>query len=40
MNETCLVEIEPDSDFIIAEKYAQNRTGDTWNTAIDEAVRG
>jgi hypothetical protein len=38
--ETCLVAIEPVSDFILVEKYAKHRDAETWNQAIEEAIRG
>lgn len=34
----CLVAIEPDSNYIILEKYEKNRSGDTWNQAVSEAI--
>ncbi len=36
--ETCLVAIEPVSNFILLEKYAENRQATTWNKAIEEAT--
>ncbi len=36
--ETCLVAIEPVSNFIVLEKYAENRQAKTWNKAIEEAT--
>ena len=36
--EICLVAIEPVSNFILLEKYAQNRTADAWNTALKDAI--
>jgi hypothetical protein len=38
--ETCLVAIEPVSDFIPVEKYAKHRDAETWNKAIKEATEG
>jgi len=32
--ETCLVAIEPVSNYILLEKYAENRTAATWTQAI------
>lgn len=34
----CLVAIEPDSNYIILEKYNKNRSGSTWNQAVSEAI--
>jgi hypothetical protein len=34
----CLVAIEPDSNYIILEKYKKNRSGATWNQAVSEAI--
>ncbi len=36
----CLVTIEAVSNYIMVEKYAANRTADTWNAAVDEAMKG
>ena len=36
--EICLVAIEPVSNFILLEKYAQSRTADAWNAALKEAI--
>lgn len=36
--EVCLVAIEPVSNFILLEKYAQSRTADEWNSALKEAI--
>ncbi len=36
--ETCLVAIEPVSNFILVEKYAENRQATTWNKVIEEAT--
>jgi len=38
--EPCLVAIEPVSNFILLEKYADNRKADTWTTAMAEATAG
>lgn len=38
--ETCLVAIEPVSNFILLEKYAADRTADTWTSAIQAATAG
>ena len=38
--EICLVMIEPVSDFIMAEKYAQHRDAETWNQTIKQALDG
>ncbi len=38
--ETCLVAIEPVSDFILVEKYAKHRDAETWNEAIEQAIDG
>ncbi len=38
--ETCLVAMEPYSNFIILEKYAPNRTGTTWNEAVEKSLSG
>ncbi len=38
--EICMVAIEPVSNFIILEKYVENREGQTWNTVVNEALRG
>jgi hypothetical protein len=38
--ETCLVAIEPASNFILAEKYAKHRDAATWNEAIKQATEG
>ena len=35
----CLVAIEPASNYIIVEKYADNRTADTWDSTIEEALK-
>jgi hypothetical protein len=36
--EICLVAIEPVSDFILVEKYAQHRDAETWNQALEQAL--
>ena len=36
----CLVAIEAVSNFIILEKYVQNRNGATWNASVEEALAG
>ena len=38
--EICLVMIEPVSDFILAEKYAQHRDAETWNQTVKQAFDG
>jgi hypothetical protein len=38
--ETCLVAIEPVSNFILLEQYAEDRKADTWTNALTEATRG
>lgn len=37
---TCLVAIEPASNFILLERYVERRDAQTWNTAMDEALQG
>ncbi len=37
--QTCMVAMEPVSNFIIVEKYVENREGKTWNKVINEALR-
>jgi hypothetical protein len=37
--ETCLVAIEPVSNFILLEQYADGRDASTWNAALTEALR-
>jgi hypothetical protein len=37
---SCLVAIEPVSNYILLEKYAENRQAETWNQAMAEAVAG
>lgn len=34
----CLVSIEPNSNYIILEKYANDRSGSTWNKAVNGAL--
>ena len=36
----CLVAIEPVSNFILLEKYAEDRQADTWTQALTEATQG
>jgi hypothetical protein len=36
----CLVAIEAASNFIILERYVQNRNGATWNASVEEALVG
>ena len=36
--QVCLVSIEPDSNYIILEKYANDRSGSTWNKAVNGAL--
>jgi Family of unknown function (DUF6399) len=38
--DNCLVAIEPVSDFILVEQYAQRRDADTWEQAIREGIEG
>ena len=38
--ETCLVSMEVVSNFILLEKYADDRTAKTWNQAMDAATKG
>ena len=38
--ETCLVAIEPVSNYILLEKYAENRKAETWTQSMAEAVQG
>ena len=38
--ETCLVAIEPVSNFIVTERYTENRTTETWKGVMDEALDG
>jgi len=38
--EVCLVAIEPVSNFILLEQYADNRKAETWSQAMEEATEG
>ena len=38
--QTCLVSLEPVSGFILLEQYADDRSADTWDGALEEATRG
>ena len=38
--QTCLVGLEPVSGFILLEQYADDRSADTWDGALEEATRG
>jgi hypothetical protein len=38
--QTCLVAIEPVSNFILLEQYASNRMAQTWTTALEKALEG
>jgi DNA segregation ATPase FtsK/SpoIIIE-like protein len=38
--ETCLVAIEPVSNFILLEQYTQDRKADTWTNSLAEATKG
>jgi hypothetical protein len=38
--ETCLVAIEPVSDFIVLERYAEKRDAQTWDGAVQGALAG
>jgi len=38
--EVCLVAIEPVSNFILLEQYADNRKAETWTQAMEEATEG
>ena len=38
--ETCLVAIEPASNYILLEEYAQNRQAKTWDEAVEKATTG
>ena len=38
--EICLVALEPVSGFILAERYAEDRTAATWTAALDAALDG
>jgi len=37
--ETCLVTMEPVSNYIMVEKYAADRATDTWNQAVNDALK-
>ena len=36
----CLVAIEPESGFVLLEEYHERRDGQTWTTAVQQAVQG
>lgn len=36
----CLVAVEPVSDFLVVERYAEHRDAATWNQAVTEGLRG
>lgn len=38
--QACLVSIEPESNFIIAERYTEDRKGETWTQLIQDAIEG
>ncbi len=38
--EICLVAIEPVSNYILVEKYVENRKAEVWNRSVDEALKG
>ncbi len=38
--EICLVGIEPESNFILLEKYADDRSAETWNKAVNDGLNG
>ena len=38
--EPCLVAIDPVSNFIFLEEYADDRTAETWNTALKKSIDG
>ncbi|WP_155067080.1 helix-turn-helix domain-containing protein [Piscirickettsia salmonis] len=38
--QTCLVAIEPASNFILLEKYSEKRDAASWNAEMDEALSG
>jgi len=38
--EVCLVGIEPESNFILLEKYADDRSAETWNKAVNDGLNG
>ncbi len=37
--EVCLVAMEPVSNFIMVEQYAENRKSETWNAAVSEGIK-
>ncbi|WP_157067701.1 hypothetical protein [Desulfosarcina cetonica] len=37
--QTCLVAIEPESDYIVLEKYADGRKGSDWTKAMNDALK-
>jgi hypothetical protein len=39
-DDPCLVAIEPVSNFILVEEYAQNRRAETWTAAMDRGLTG
>jgi len=39
-DQVCLVAIEPVSNFIVVEEYADRRDADTWTAAIEQGVEG
>ena len=39
-HQPCLVAMEPVSNFILLERYAEKRDAASWNTAMDEALEG
>jgi hypothetical protein len=36
----CLVGIEPGSNYILVEEYAEHRDAETWNKAVEKALKG
>lgn len=38
--EICLVAMEPVSNYILVEKYAESRKAEVWNRSVDEALKG
>lgn len=38
--ETCLVSIEPDSNFLLLEKYAESRKASEWTKSMEDATQG
>jgi hypothetical protein len=38
--QTCMVAIEPRSNFIVLEKYVENREAKTWNSVVEAALQG